>query len=385
MALFQKSVLKKYLNDLNKEQLQNGWESFKKYFHNPTIQANIRDSKEEEYQEGFVRELFVNILGYTLKPQPNYNFVLEKKTEADATKSDGAILRDDKIIAVLELKDTSITQLDKIEKQVFGYKNKHRHCVYVITSNFEKIRFYINDAIDFEEFNLFELTEERFSVLYLCLQQQFIKDDVPLKMKQVSLAEEENVTKKLYADYSQFKNQLFRNIAKLNLQFNKLELFKKTQKLLDRFLFILFAEDRLLVPPNSVREVLQQWEDLKTKYDEYKPLYDRFKKYFDYLNTGHQGKQYEIFAYNGGLFAKDEILDNIQIDDKLLYEGCKRLSHYDFDSEIDVNILGHIFEHSFLKLKKCRLNWKGGQLKKQKPKEKRRNILYTPIHYQIHC
>jgi type I restriction-modification system DNA methylase subunit len=378
MALFQKSVLNKYLNDLNREEVQKAFDLFKKYFHNAAIQTNIRDSKEEEYQEGFVRELFVNILGYTLKPQPDYNFVLEKKTEADATKSDGAILHNQNIIGVLELKDTSTIELDSIEKQVFGYKNKHRNCTYVITSNFEKIRFYINDAIDFEEFNLFQLSEERFAILYLCLHRQYIQKDVPLKMKLSSLTEEENVTKKLYADYSKFKKLLFSNIAEQNPQFDKLELFKKTQKLLDRFLFILFAEDRLLVPPNSVRVVLQDWEDLKVKYDEYKPLYDRFKKYFEYLNTGHQGKQYEIFAYNGGLFAKDEMLENIKIDDALLYQGCTQLSHYDFDSEIDVNILGHIFEHSLSEIEEVQAELEGKSVEKSKNKRKKEGIFYTP-------
>ena len=68
MALFQQSVLKKYINDLNKERLEQAWLLFKSHFQNITIQANIRDAKEEEYQEGFVRDLFVNIFGYTLKP-----------------------------------------------------------------------------------------------------------------------------------------------------------------------------------------------------------------------------------------------------------------------------------------------------------------------------
>jgi len=35
------------------------------------------------------------------------------------------------------------------------------------------------------------------------------------------------------------------------LQVDKLTLFKKSQKLLDRFLFIFFAEDRGLIPPNA--------------------------------------------------------------------------------------------------------------------------------------
>jgi type I restriction-modification system DNA methylase subunit len=377
MALFQKSVLKKYLADLNKEQLQQAWQLYKAHFHNPTIQENIRNAKEEEYQEGFVRDLFVEVLGYTLKPQPDFDFVLEKKTETDATKSDGALLRGENIIGVLELKDTETTELDKIEKQVFGYKHKHKNCVYVITSNFEKLRFYINDATDYEDFDLFRLTEDRFALLWLCLHQKNIAADLPLKIKQASLAEEESVTQKLYADYSQFKRRLFTNLTELNPQYNKLELFKKTQKLLDRFLFILFAEDRLLLPPNSVREILNQWEQLKD-LDNYVPLYSRYKLYFGYLNTGHEGKHHEIFAYNGGLFAPDEILDNIKIDDTVLHDGTKQLSGYDFETEVDVNILGHIFEHSLSEIEEVQAQIEGTAVEKAKTKRKKDGVFYTP-------
>ncbi|MEP6647529.1 MAG: hypothetical protein ABJC12_10620 [Saprospiraceae bacterium] len=87
-------------------------------------------------------------------------------------------------------------------------------------------------------------------------------------------------------DYSRFRKQLFGNITTLNPQYNKLELFKKTQNLMDRFLFLLFAEDRLLLPHNSVRKILKEWDDLR-RMDEYRPLYDRFRKYFGWLNTGH--------------------------------------------------------------------------------------------------
>ena len=45
---------------------------FKSHFHNATIQQQIRESKEEQYQEGFFRDLFVEVLGFTLNPQPNY-------------------------------------------------------------------------------------------------------------------------------------------------------------------------------------------------------------------------------------------------------------------------------------------------------------------------
>ncbi|MBI5858436.1 MAG: N-6 DNA methylase [Sphingobacteriales bacterium] len=377
MSLFQQSVVKKYLNDLDKETMQQRWAAFTAHFHNAAIQQNILNNKEEEYQEGFVRDLFVNVLGYTLNPQPDYNFVLEKKTEADSTKSDGAILHGGKVVAVIELKDTTTTDLDKIEKQAFGYKHRHPDCTYVITANFQKLRFYINDAIEYEEFDLFTLTQDRFALLYLCLSEQTIFKNIPLLIKQASLTQEEAVTKQLYADYSGFRKKLFYNIVELNPQYSKIELFKKTQKLLDRFLFILFAEDRLLVPANSVRIILVDWEKLKD-LDNYVPLYDRFRKYFGYLNTGHEGKHQDIFAYNGGLFAADEILDHIKIDDTILHDSCIALSNYDFQTEIDVNILGHIFEHSLNEIEELQAEAAGNAIDKAKTKRKKDGIFYTP-------
>ncbi len=47
--------------------------------------------------------------------------------------------------------------------------------------------------------------------------------------------------------------------------------------------------------------------------DEYKPLYSRFQKYFGYMNDGFKGKNYEIHAYNGGLFKADPLLDGLTI------------------------------------------------------------------------
>lgn len=377
MSLFQQSVLKKYISDLNKPQLQSAWQLFSGHFLNPVKQANIRHLKEEEYQEGFVRDLFVSVLGYTLNPQPDYNFVLEKKSVTDATKSDAAILLNNAVIAVAELKDTGTPDLDKVSNQAFGYKHKHKNCNYVITSNFEKLRFYINDSTEYEEFNLFTLTQDKFAVLYLCLQKQNLLSNVPLQIKQQSLVQEQNVTKELYSHYSLFKRKLFQNIKDQNPQHDKLLLFKKTQKLLDRFLFIFFAEDRLLLPPNSVREILAQWEQLK-ELDNYVPLYSRFKKYFGYLNVGHTGKHYEIFAYNGGLFFPDEILDNIIIDDTILYEGAKTLSGYDFETDVDVNILGHIFEHSLTEIEELQSELEGKAIEKNKTKRKKEGVFYTP-------
>lgn len=377
MALFQQSVLKKYLADLPKLEVEAAFQRLTAHFGNPDIQENIRNAKEEQYQEGFLRELFVTVLGFTLHPQPNFNLITEQKNEKNSKKADGAILRQDKVIAVIELKSLKTTDLQSIELQAFGYKNNQAHCIYVVTSNFQKLRFYIENAIDFEEFDLFNLSKERFEILYLCLNYNNLLSDLPLRLKKASLQQEENITKKLYKDYSNFKQALFADVSARNRQHDKLLLYKKTQKLLDRFLFLFFAEDKGLLPPNTVQIILNQWEELK-ELDEYVPLYQRFQRFFGYLNVGHKSKHFEIFAYNGGLFAPDVVLDSLVVTDNLLYNHSRILSHYDFDTEVDTNILGHIFEHSLNELDEITALTEGGSFDKTKTKRKKDGIFYTP-------
>jgi hypothetical protein len=231
--------------------------------------------------------LFGNIFDYTLKPNKDFNLVAEYKNETNSRKADGAILLNNDCVAVIELKGTNTKDLESIRKQAFDYKANQKGCVCVITSNFEKLRFYINDATEFLEFNLFELTEDRFQTLYLCLTKDNILNNIPFKIKEASVVKEEQITKQFYKDYSIFKRELYRDLVKRNakrlkaLQLNnisevlsgealleqqkleknvKLTLFKKSQKLIDRYLFIFFAEYRGLLPPNSTQQILDKWK-----------------------------------------------------------------------------------------------------------------------------
>ena len=382
--LLQRNILKKYLNLLNEEQIAKAWAQYTSYFLNEEIQANIHKIKEEQFQEGFLRELFVKVLGYTINPSPNYNITTELKNETGAKKADGAILIDGKVIGVIELKDHKTPDLASIENQAFGYKNKHKETRLVIISNFEKLRLYIDNAVEYREWDIFHMSEDDFRELYLCLAWEQVAHGVAIQMKGESVSSEEQITKALYKDYSQFKRVLFADILAQNptpegreTKDWQLLLFKKTQKLLDRLLFIFFAEDCGLLPPNSMVKIIDQWIDLQEKYDEYFPLYDRIKKYFGYMNTGHQGKQYEIFAYNGGLFKPDEILDNIKITDNVLAEHTRKLSEYDFESDVDVNILGHIFENSLSEIEEVTQQITSG-VAPQVSKRKQDGVFYTP-------
>ena len=381
--LLQKNIVKKHLALLSEEQTLTAWNQYQSYFLNKEIQQNIQQSKEEQFQEGFLRELFVKVLGYTLNPSPNFNLITEKKNETNSKKADGAIQKDGKVIGVIELKDHKTTDLSKVEPQAFNYKSQHPDARYVVISNFEKLRLYIDNAVEYREWDLFRMTHDDFRELFLCLAWPQVERGVALQMKQESVSNEDQITKALYKDYSQFKRVLFADILKLNPTPEgkdekewQLLLFKKTQKLLDRLLFIFFAEDCGLLPPNSMVQMIDQWESLK-EMDEYRPFYDRMKKYFGYMNTGYQGKKYEIFAYNGGLFKPDEVLDNIKITDELLVAHTRKLSEYDFESDVDVNILGHIFENSLSEIEEVTQQINSGTTP-QTSKRKQDGVFYTP-------
>ena len=379
MPLFQTSVLKNYLSQQDKVTIEHAYLKYSTYFLNQEIQQNIRNSKEEQFQATFLTELFVNVLDYTINPSPRYNLTTEFKNEKGAKKADGAILKDGKALGVVELKGTDTKDLDKVNGQAFSYKNNHSACVYVITSNFEKLRFFVQNAVEHIEFNLFTLTQEEFKVLWLFLHAENLLSGIPLKIKEESLLAEENITKQLYKDYSAFKTALWQNMVKNHPDNDQLMLFKKTQKLLDRFLFIFFAEDSGLLPPNSVRKIIDKWKD-DTDWGDDRKLYDIFKQYFGFINSGRpaKGERSEIFGYNGGLFIKDSILDNIKIDDDILLKYTEKLSTYDFQSEVDVNILGHIFENSLNEIENITAELEGQQIDKSKTKRKKDGVFYTP-------
>jgi hypothetical protein len=178
MSIFQKSVVNKYLNTLDSEVLSAKYQLFRKHF-TPDKIENIKIAKEEQYQEGFLRELFVDCLGYTINPNPGYNLTTEYKNLTNSKKASAAIVIDGIAQAVVELKSTQTSDLEKIKTQAFNYKNNQPECKFVITSNFWYIRFYIDNATEYEEFNLFELTGDDFRKLYLFLSRDSIFNQIP--------------------------------------------------------------------------------------------------------------------------------------------------------------------------------------------------------------
>ena len=381
MSLFQESIIRKYLDYLDQEVVEQAYLRFKKVYSANKI-SNIKIANEEQYQEGFIKDIFGEVLGYSVFPDQPFNIQTEKKNEANSKKADGAIFQGENVVGVIELKDNKTKNLDAVKDQAFGYKNNHKECSYVISSNFHKLRFYVDDATDYEEFDLYNLDKETFKRFYLYLHKEGLLDkNIPKLLRNETKFHEENITKSLYKDYSSFKNSFFQNVVKNNPQYDKLLLFKKSQKFLDKVLFVLFAEDKGLVSTNSIVQIVEKWNNLKNDaFDTPKPLYQLIALFFSNLFIGKKDQKGGVLIpeFGGEIFAPDEVLDTLLVDDEVLQDDLLKLSKYDFNTDVDVNILGHIFEHSLSEIEEVEASLKGEVADKTKGKRKKDGVFYTP-------
>ena len=397
MGIFQKSVLKSFVREqtkTNSEAIQNAYQKFVVHFGDKSVQENLSKVKEEQYQEGFLKDLFVNVLDYTLFPNQNHNLVTELKNPNDSKKADGGILSDNQkgnpakntVLAVIELKDMRTRLMASIENQAFGYKRQHPNCRYVITSNFRFLRFYLDNAYEHEEFDLFDLDYDNFTILYTLLQKDNLLSGLPLQLKKQSVAREEELTLEFYNRYQLSKELIFLSLARQNKKFDALLLFEKTQKLLDRLIFMCFAKDKGLLPPNLIQTIIEEWKNRIEEGDTI-TLYDRLKHHFKFIDTGFKSKKYDIYGYNGGLFAPDKVLDTIIFTNSENLENLlESLNQYNFETDIDINVLGHIFEHSLNEIDQKRTELledleaiEAGKEPKNIGKRKQDGVFYTPI------
>ena len=355
----------------------------KRYLNLQTYQAKaseIKNFKEEKFQTQFLKDIFENCLGYTLDTTDptNFNLEREKKNETDGKKADGAILINSEVRCVIELKDQTTQHLDKTPSnrelspvdQAFRYFVSHDNAKYVIVSNFSELRFYIGNKTTFEKFDLFTANFDEFKRLHLLLSFESISTDLPLKLKEKFATHEREISNKFYKDFSVFRLTLFKNICKNNASIDKNRLLSLTQKLCDRFVFILFAEDRGLLRLRTIAEIKDKFQNQVTELS----FYDFYKIYFKAIDEGSE--RLDIKRYNGGLFATDTELDALKIDDSVL--EAQFLSDYDFLSDIGVNILGHIFESSLNDLEELNAQINGNEFDAKQSKRKKDGIFYTP-------
>ena len=384
--LVQKAQEEINLNDyFEKRKILNNWI-------NSLEKGILSKSKEEEFQGEFLNDIFSLILGAINKSSGNdeWNLQRESKTRIDGQKADGVIgffdiNGKDDVRAVIELKGPTIS-LDQRQKrsgdtrtpveQAFNYAPKYgKNCQWVIVSNYKEIRLYrSNDMTEYEVFFLENLKDDlEFQKFIYILSFEALVGTVNKKAKALELSEEYQknqieIEKKFYNEYRNIRLHIFENMKENNPETDENTLLEKVQKLLDRFLFICFCEDKGLLEKDFFNTILKKGKDFGS-------IFDIFKVFCNWINLGNPKEN--ISHFNGGLFKNDDVLNSLNIDDKV-FEELKKISDYDFDSDLNVNILGHIFEQSISDIEELKKSISGEEFDQKKSKRKKDGIFYTP-------
>ena len=138
-------------------------------------------------------------------------------------------------------------------------------------------------------------------------------------------------------------------------------------------LFVCFCENTNLLPRGVLKQALAAASQGFVATTSQQQLQGLFAS----IDRGNPAAK--INAYNGGLFRPDPALDQLKIADAA-FDGCLRLSAYDFATDLNVNILGHIFEQSITDLERLRAEIRGEAIDLKKSSRKLGGIFYTPEH-----
>lgn len=356
--------------------------------------SDLNKTKEKSVQGDFLTAFFTNILGYKKRYGNDiWNITQEQKTLLDGTTSDGSLgfftssITD--IRVVIELKDAN-TDLDKKQKsrenkispveQAFSYAPKSgKRCNWIIVSNFIEIRLYHQSSeLEYEKFLITDLIKgDEFKRFYylLCYENLINRDTISLIDDLYNKNEEEQkyISKNFYKDYKNTRLSLFEGLKKNNPEVDELLLFEKSQKFMDRFIFVCFCEDKQLLPENTFRNVIKI-ATMSFDISDNK-IWTQLKGLFHAINKGNPPMN--INRFNGGLFAPDKELDNLYVPDDM-FIGLEKLADYDFDTDLNVNILGHIFEQSISDIEEIKSEIRGEFIEKRDGKRKKDGIFYTP-------
>lgn len=359
--------------------------------------SDLAKTKEVSVQGPFLTKIFQDCLGYIQQGggQEVHHLVAELSVKQDAADAGlgfySSTIKTD--LVVVELKDAQ-TSLDKKQigrarketpvEQGFRYANKIDSCKWVIVSNFKEIRLYSKFRSEeyYESFKLEELEDPaRFrEFFYLLNRDNLISeagDSVIDQLLIQSTKRAKDITDEFYEAYSAGRKRLYEDLVEVNPGVDPTVLLEKTQKILDRLVFVCFCEDSSirLLPSTTIEGLIRAAEaSFEQAEDE---LWKQCRGLFKSIDVGNSRRTPPINAYNGGLFAPDAMLDSLYVRDTAL-RPILNLSKYDFHSDLDVNVLGHVFEQSVADIESMKSLIEGVEVEKRSTKKKKDGIYYTP-------
>jgi len=353
-----------------------------------TIKApTFAKRKETEVRNLFVQRVLGDILGYTqIDSEPPYTLAFERAIRRGsvdvALGRFGMPDRPDEIVAPFELKGPGTRDLDAIMpgrgrspvQQAWDYAIDAPGSRWVLVSNCVEIRLY-GFGRGRDAYELFDLTKlddpEEHARLCLILSAERLLGGATDALLRDTDGAYKNITNDLYSEYKGLRDRLiaFLTGAVDGPKLTLLSAIELAQKLLDRILFVAFAQRTDLLPDRLLERALSARNEFLPQ-----PLWRNFQALFRNVDQGNDSLY--IWAYNGGLFAADPAADKLDLPDDLAAELAK-LGQWDYRSDVPVTVLGHVFEQSITDLEKLRAESRG-EAPPKVSKRKREGVIYTP-------
>ena len=370
--------------------------------------GTLDEVKEVSLHGSFLNDIFQDVLGYRSVIQgagKSWEIHAEQTISDGGGAADGAIgfftatenakgkvKLQGKVIAPIELKGAK-NDLDRpapgrtesAVDQGWRYANYTPDCRWIIVSNYRELRLYQTNKTPayYESFLLTELAYiEAFKRFYflLCRRNFLPPQNKPAAISAIdrllkdSEVAQEEITNRLYQEYKAIRLALvkhFRFAGPQDIPNRDRVLIEKAQKTLDRILFIAFCEDKGLLPAKTINNA----HDSQDLYNP-RTIWENYLAVFRWVDVGNYDPP--VPGYNGGLFQFDPILDARLTVPNLLCSQLNQLTRFDFDTEVSVKILGHIFEQSVTDLEELNAETAGQEYNQKKGKRKTQGVFYTP-------
>ncbi|WP_371432773.1 Eco57I restriction-modification methylase domain-containing protein [Novosphingobium sp.] len=350
---------------------------------------SIETQKETALHGNFKQRIICDVLGYQ-DFNDSGQWTVDVEAQIGAGSVDLALGQftkgERRIIAPFELKGAKTKNLDAIMpgraktpvQQAWEYASDNVGTKWVLVSNYLEIRLYsYADGRQFHD--TFDLAKQHDPAEYqrfmLLLSAENLLSGRTLAILEESRKEDRDITARLYEDYRTLRSDLIDEVRTALPDGDPLEAIRLGQTILDRVLFIAFAEDNGLLPDDSLLSAFQHRDPYNPK-----PVWQTFLGLFNAIDRGND--QLKIPRYNGGLFQPNATIDALAVPDDIC-KGFKRLAEYDFASEISVTVLGHIFEQSIADVEQLQAKALGEAPLEKKAsgtsgRRKRDGVVYTP-------
>ena len=337
---------------------------------------------ESQLEGDFAARLMHDVLGYRTHT-PNAPATMRAKPPVARGIPDLALgafsAETSTILAPVELKGPRV-RLDALGghrartpvQQAWDYANDAQGARWVLVCNMVELRLYAvgHGREDYHRFDLTRLDEaDELAALQLLLHADRLLGGATAALLERSASADKDITDQLYATYRSIRDELLQFVADQRPAIGAEARVALVQKLVDRVIFIAFAEDTVLIPDDSLVRAI----DFRDPYAP-QPRWAKLTQLFAAVDKGSD--ELGVPPYNGGLFAPDAVLDGLDLPDALV-ERFKEIAAFDFASEVSVTILGHIFEQSISDIEALLAEARGEEAPTT-GKRKRDGVVYTP-------